>query len=442
MKKNCDMIKRSLTCLCLLLTIVVSAQEKPLAFKGALIYTISGAPIQNGVLLVHKGKIVSVGAAGSTIPADAIVMDVSGKIIMPGLVDSHSHLGGPEGGDASAALNPDARAMDAVNPTSDGFKKALAGGITTINVMPGSGHLMSGQTIYIKMREGKIIEDLLITNEKGLYGGLKMANGTNPMRTTAGVFPGTRAKSAAMARELFTKAQEYKKKIDKAGNDAAKMPERDLRMEPLVEVLTGRRVVHFHTHKANDVLTAIRLGKEFGFKPVLHHVSEGWMVANEIAAAGLASSIITIDAPGGKLEAMGVSLTTGAALEKAGAAVGFHTDDGITDSRLFIRSAALMVREGMSKEKALEALTLAGARMLDLGSRVGSLEKGKDADFIILSGDPFSVYSKVEQTWVEGNKRWDISNPKDKAFLTGGYDVYSPIRGEFHHHADDHDGDD
>ena len=436
------MIKRSLTGLCLLLTIVVSAQEKPLAFKGALIYTISGAPIQNGVLLVHKGKIVSVGAAGSTIPADAIVMDVSGKIIMPGLVDSHSHLGGPEGGDASAALNPDARAMDAVNPTSDGFKKALAGGITTINVMPGSGHLMSGQTIYIKMREGKIIEDLLITNEKGLYGGLKMANGTNPMRTTAGVFPGTRAKSAAMARELFTKAQEYKKKIDKAGNDAAKMPERDLRMEPLVEVLTGRRVVHFHTHKANDVLTAIRLGKEFGFKPVLHHVSEGWMVANEIAAAGLASSIITIDAPGGKLEAMGVSLTTGAALEKAGAAVGFHTDDGITDSRLFIRSAALMVREGMSKEKALEALTLAGARMLDLGSRVGSLEKGKDADFIILSGDPFSVYSKVEQTWVEGNKRWDISNPKDKAFLTGGYDVYSPIRGEFHHHADDHDGDD
>ncbi len=436
------MIKRSLTSFCLLLAIAVSAQEKPLAFKGALIYTISGAPIQNGVLLVHKGKIVSVGAAGSTIPADAIVMDVSGKIIMPGLVDSHSHLGGPAGGDASAALNPDARAMDAVNPTSDGFKKALAGGITTINVMPGSGHLMSGQTIYIKMREGKIIEDLLITNEKGLYGGLKMANGTNPMRTTAGVFPGTRAKSAAMARELFTKAQEYKKKIDKAGNDAAKMPERDLRMEPLVEVLTGRRVVHFHTHKANDVLTAIRLGKEFGFKPVLHHVSEGWMVANEIAAAGLASSIITIDAPGGKLEAMGLLLTTGAALEKAGAAVGFHTDDGITDSRLFIRSAALMVREGMSKEKALEALTLAGARMLDLGSRVGSLEKGKDADFIILSGDPFSVYSKVEQTWVEGNKRWDISNPKDKAFLTGGYDVYSPIRGEFHHHAYDHDGDD
>ena len=428
-------MKRSLTGLSLLFSLAISAQDNPVVIKGAMVYTIAGAPVSNGVLVVHKGKIVSVGPAGSSIPSGATVIDATGKVIMPGLVDSHSHLGGPDGGDASAALNPDARAMDAVNPTSDGFKKALAGGITTINVMPGSGHLMSGQTIYIKMREAKVIEDLLITNEKGVYGGLKMANGTNPLRAAPGAFPGTRARSAALARDLFTKAQEYKKKIDKAGNDASKLPERDLRMEPLVEVLTGKRVVHFHTHKANDVLTAIRIGKEFGFKPVLHHVSEGWKIANEIAAAGLASSIISIDVPGGKMEAMQLSLGTGAALEKAGAAVGFHTDDGITDSRLFIRSAALMVREGMSKEKALEGLTLAGARMLDLSSRVGSLEKGKDADFIILSGDPFSIYTKVEQTWVEGNKRWDISNPKDKAFLTGGYDVYSPIRGEFHHHG-------
>jgi len=431
------MIKQFLFACCLFYSGFSAAQDKPVAFTGALIYPVSGPAIPVGVLVVHKGKILSVGAKGSSIPAGADVVDVTGKIIMPGLVDSHSHLGGPQGGDASAALNPDTRAMDAVNPTSDGFKKALAGGITTINLMPGSGHLMSGQTIYVKMREGKVIEDILITNEKGLYGGLKMANGTNSLRSTAGPFPGTRAKSAAMVRELFIKAQEYKKKIDKAGTDVSKMPERDLRMESLVEVLIGKRVVHFHTHKANDVLTAIRLGQEFGFKPVLHHVSEGWKIANEIAAAGLASSIITIDAPGGKLEAMNVSLNTGAALEKAGAAVGFHTDDGITDSRFFIRSAALMVRAGMSKEKALEGLTLAGAKMLDLGTRVGSLDKGKDADFLILSGDPFSIYTRVEQTWVEGIKRWDISRPADKAFLTGGYDVYSPIRGEFHHHTDD-----
>ena len=136
---------------------------------------------------------------------------------------------------------------------------------------------------------------------------------------------------------------------------------------------------------------------------------------------------------------MGISPKNGAALEKAGVDVGIHTDDGITDSRLFIRSAALMVRDGMSREKAIEGLTLSGARMLDLSSKVGSLEKGKDADFIILSGDPFSIYTKVEQTWVEGTKRYDISNPKDKAFLTGGYDIYSPLRAELHHHEGEAD---
>lgn len=411
------------------------AQENPIAFKGALIYTIKGSAIQNGLLVVHKGKIVSVGEAGGPVPGNAETRDVSGKVIMPGLVDSHSHLGGPDGGDASGALSPETRVLDAVNPTSDGFKKALAGGITSINIMPGSGLLMSGQTIYVKMREGKLIEDILITNEKGLYGGLKMANGTNPMRAGAVAgYPGTRSRSASLVRDLFTKAVEYKKKIEKAGKDSTKMPERDLRMEPLVEVLNGRRMVHFHTHKANDILTAIRLAKEFGMRVVLHHVSEGWKVADEIAQSGFAASIITIDAPGGKLEAMNLSMGTGAALERSGVSVGFHTDDGITDSRLFLRSAALMVREGMSKEKALEALTIAGAKMMDLSNRIGSLEKGKDADFIILSGDPFSVYTKVEQTWVEGTKRWDIGIPKDKSFLTGGFEVYSADRSEYHQH--------
>ncbi|HSK13448.1 MAG TPA: amidohydrolase family protein [Phnomibacter sp.] len=428
--------KICLPAMALLWTGIVWAQEQPHAFTGALIYPIEGAPIVNGTLVVHRGKIVSVGGAATAIPADAVVVQVNGKVIMPGLVDTHSHLGGPEGGDGSAALHPDARALDAVNPTSDGFKKALSGGLTTINIMPGSGLLMSGQTIYVKMREGKLIEDILITNEKGVYGGLKMANGTNPMRNAPGM-PGTRAKSAAMVRTLFLQAQEYKKKIDKAGNDASKMPERDLKMEPLLEVLSGKRVVHFHTHKANDVLTAIRIGQEFGFKPVLHHVSEGWMVSEAIAKAGVGSSIIVIDAPGGKYEAINYSSATGAALEKAGAKVALHTDDGITDSRLLLRNAAVMVREGMSREKALEALTLAGAQMLDLGSKVGSLKAGKDADFIILSGDPFSIYTRVEQTWVEGKKRFDISDPLQKGWFTGGYGVYSSDRGEFHHHVDE-----
>jgi imidazolonepropionase-like amidohydrolase len=184
----------------------------------------------------------------------------------------------------------------------------------------------------------------------------------------------------------------------------------------------------------NDILTAIRLSKEFGFRVVLHHVSEGWKVADEIAKANIPCSIINIDAPGGKLEAMNMTLRNGADLEKAGVLVAFHTDDGITDSRFLLRSAALSMREGMSRQKALEGLTISGARMLDLDKSVGSLERGKDADFIVLNGDPFSVYTHVEQTWVEGIKRFDYSLPADKAFAVGGYRVYSPDRTEFHQH--------
>ncbi|HEY6956835.1 MAG TPA: amidohydrolase family protein [Flavisolibacter sp.] len=417
------------------LTTTLCAQKTPVAIKGGMIYTITGTAIPNGVLVVQNGKIVKVGDASTRIPSDAKIIDATGKVIMPGIVDTHSHLGGPEGGDNSAALNPDARVLDAVNPTSDGFKKALAGGLTTLNVMPGSGHLMSGQTIYIKMREGVTIEDLLMVNDRGVYGGMKMANGTNPMRGTAG-FPGTRAKEAAMDRDLFLKAIEYRKKIEKAGKDSSKMPERDLKMEAMLEVLDGKRIVHFHTHKAIDILTCLRLQKEFGFRLVLHHVTEGYKVAREIAAAKVPCSIINIDAPGGKAEAIDFWMGNGGTLVKQGVMVAVHTDDPITDSRFLIRSAALSVREGMSKEDALKALTINGAKMLDLDKRVGSLEVGKDADFIILSGDPFSVYTKVLQTWVEGIKRFDLDNPADKAFATGGFQVYTPEA-----FAEDDDGD-
>src|ERR1700753_1587038 len=181
-----------------------NAQDHPVAFKGALIYPVTGPAIEKGVLIVQHGHILSIGDASTSIPADAQVVDATNKVIIPGIIDTHSHIGGPEGGDNSNALNPDVRVLDAVNPASSGFKKALAGGVTTANVMPGSGHLMSGQTIYVKLRQADDIEDMLEVNEKGVYGGMKMANGTNPMRSS-GVFPGPRSKSAAMDRELFLK---------------------------------------------------------------------------------------------------------------------------------------------------------------------------------------------------------------------------------------------
>ena len=423
-----------LTLLFLLICLTLSgkSQEQPHVFKGATLITISNGVITNGAMVVQNGKIAAVGAAETTaLPADAVVIDVTGKTIMPGLVDTHSHLGRVDGGDRSATLHPDVRALDAIDVKDTSLKKALAGGITTLNIMPGSGYLMSGQTAYLKLRNGQKIEDLLYCNDPltEICGGMKMANGTNPLGDPP--FSGTRAKSAALVRQLFIKAQEYKAKIVAAHGDPQKMPERDLQMEALVEVLDGKRIVHHHTHRHDDILTVLRLQKEFGFRVVLHHVSEGWKVAEEIAAAKIPCSIIYIDSPGGKLEAVNLLPQTGAVLEKAGVDVAFHTDDGITDSRLFFRSAAFAVRYGMSREKALEGLTLAGARMLDLQDRIGSLTPGKDADFIILSGDPLSVYTVVEQTWVEGQKRFDITNPEDRNIATGGYKVF---RDHFHTH--------
>lgn len=420
----------------LLLARWLPAQEVPHAFRGALVYPISQPPIPEGVVIIHQGRILAVGGPDTPIPAGAVVRDLSGKVLLPGLVDSHSHLGEGAGGDRSSALHPEVRIADAIDPGSDGFMRALAGGITTINIMPGSGHLMSGQTVYVKMRPARRLEDMLLeTRHPGIFGGMKMANGTNPMRES-GPFPGTRARSASMVRQLFIKAQAYQEKSLAAKGDASARPARDLGMEALVEILEGRRIVHFHTHAQQDILTAIRIAEEFGFRVVLHHVSEAWKVAAEIAEAGVPCSIIHIDSPGGKLEARNLVALTGRELEKAGVDVAFHTDDGITDSRFFLRSAALAVGEGMSREKALEALTLAGARMMDVDHRVGSLEVGKDADLTILSGDPFSVYTRVEQTWVEGLLRFDLANPRDRAFATGGHQVY---RTSLHVHCFDHD---
>jgi len=396
------------------------AQEKPVAITGATILPISGPAIENGVLIVHQGKIVSVGAAGGALPQDATVIDAKGKIIMPGLVDTHSHIGGVGGADGSAPIQPDVRVADSINVLDSGFRRAQAGGITTMNIMPGSGHLLSGQTIYAKPRGGKTVDDLAIVDADGkAMGGIKMANGTNPLGSPP--FSGTRGKSAALVRERFIKAQEYKAKLEAAATKPDEKPDRDIGLEALVEVLDGKRIVHHHTHRADDIMTVLRLKEEFGFRVVLHHVSEAWKVADEIAAAEVGCSMIIVDAPGGKLEAAELTFNTAPILEKAGVLTAFHTDDWITDSRLFFRMAALGVRAGMSREAALKALTINGAKMLDLENRVGTLEAGKDADFIILSGDPLSVYTKVEQTWIEGTKVFDRSDPKDRLYATGGF---------------------
>jgi imidazolonepropionase-like amidohydrolase len=401
------------------LPFAVSAQDRPIAFTGATVLPIASPTIADGTVLVHRGKIVAVGA-DVAVPTDAHRVDLRGKVIMPGLVDTHSHIGQVAGADRSGPIQPDVRALDSINVRHAGIAKARAGGITTVNVMPGSGHLLSGQTLYLKLRRGDHVDDLAIRLADGsLAGGIKMANGTNPLRDAP--FPGTRGKSAALMRAQLIAAQEYCGKRADDDLPAERQPARDLGKEALCEVLDGSRLVHHHTHRHDDIATVLRIADEFKLRVVLQHAVEAGLVAERIAAAGVPVSFIIIDSPGGKLETMNARPDTGAILERAGVLTALHTDDPIVDSRMLLRQAGLSVRNGMSRDGALAAVTLNGARMLDLAERVGSLEPGKDADFIVLDGDPLSVYSKVLETWIEGRRVFDRADPDDALFATGGW---------------------
>src|SRR5580693_6384986 len=413
-----------------------SSAQATLAIRGAKVYPISGPPIERGVLLVANGKIVAVGEEGKIkIPRGATIEDAAGKVVIPGIVDSHSHIGiianpmAEDSGDANEStgpIQPGLRALDAIDPADPNIRMATAGGITTANIMPGSGNVMGGQTAYVKLR-GTTIEQMLIP---GTIGGMKMANGTNPKNYgSREQAPMTRMATAALARGIFAKAQDYKAKWDAynkavtANDKTAKAPDRDLGLEAVGQILDGKRVVHNHTHRADDVMTVLRLADEFHYRVVVHHGTESCDVADELAKRHIGVTYTMIDSPGGKPETINVSMSCPARLEKAGVKVAFNTDDPITNSRMLLRSAALAVRGGMSEDAALKGLTIYPAEMLDLESRVGSLEVGKDADFIVLSGVPLSVYTHVIETWIEGEKVFDRNNPADLRYATGGFGV-------------------
>ena len=309
----------------------VVADDRAHVFVGAKILPIEGDDIPLGVLVIRGKKILAVGSSESVkIPVNAVRHNVEGRTIMPGLICTHSHVGGPWAGDSAGPLQPGVRSLDSINVRDSGFRRALAGGLTTLNLMSGSGHLIGGRTIYVKLRPAEIVEDFVIRDDEGaVMGGLKMANGTNSMKGAP--FPGTRGKSAALVRQKLIQAEEYRRKLLKSAGHPAARPARDLGLETLVEVLEGRRVVHHHTHRHDDIMTVLRLANEFKFRVVLHHVSEGWKVAKQIAAAGVPCSVILVDSPGGKLEAIDMIYQTGRILEEAGALVSFQTHDYITD---------------------------------------------------------------------------------------------------------------
>ena len=404
-----------------------AVQAASRAWLGATLVVADGPAIPDGVMVVDDGKIVAVGPRDAVmIPEGTEVIDVSGLTLMPGLVDTHSHIGGSALNDRLNPIQAGLSAIDAFDPSHPSVGRARAGGITTVNVMPGSGSLTSGQTAYLKLRESAIVDDLLLCHPREaplvpvdgplrraqICGGMKMANGTNPQGH--GADPDSRMGAAWLQRKALLDAQS-------AGAPSG----RDLAQEGLAEVLAGQRTVHYHTHRSDDLITILATRREFGLDVVVHHGSEAWKVVDTLADLQVPCSLIVIDAPGGKQEALALSLDTGGILEQAGVPVAFHTDDPITDSRLLLRSAALAVRAGMSEAGAITALTLAPARMLHLDHRIGSLTVGKDADFIVLSGSPFSTWTHVVETWVEGEKVFDRATPEGWALATGG--ELSPI---------------
>lgn len=410
--------------------------DRPVVFQGARILTAASPPIEAGVLIVDKGKIIAVGPKGEiTTPPNAVIRDLTGKTIIPGLVDSHSHIGiyprpsvpaHGDGNEMSGPVQPGIRAIDAIYPDDPGIRMATAGGVTTANIMPGSGNVIGGQTLYVKLR-GRTVEDMRIADAT-VAGGLKMANGENPKNygRRGNQAPGTRMKVAALQREQFVKAREYRRKWEayrtgKADGKDQPPPETDLSLEPLVEVLDRKRTVHFHCHRADDIMTAVRLAEEFGFELVLQHATEAYRVAEDLAKRNIPVSLTLVDSPGGKLETAALIEENAARLDKAGVKVAINTDDSITESRFYLRTGAIAVRGGMPEDAALKALTLNPASMMHLDHRLGSLEKGKDADFVVLSGSPFSVYTQVLATYIDGICVFDQAKSHDWAYQAGGF---------------------
>lgn len=415
-----------------------SGDQPAQVFRGATILTVSHGEMADAELVVRDGKIVAIGKRGQVeIPDGAKIHDVAGRFIIPGLVDTHSHIGiyprpsidaHSDGNEMTGAVQPGIRALDAIWPGDPGIRMAVAGGVTTANIMPGSGNAIGGQTLYVKLR-GNTIEQMMFTPGRP-EGGLKMANGENPKRSYGpkNQPPNTRMRLAALQREQFAKAREYQRKWQvfrdaeaKANENKPSQPERDLAMETLVEVLERKRTVHFHSHRADDIMTVLRLADEFGFEVVIQHGTEAYKVVDELARRHVPVSMTLPDSPGGKAEVVNFIEQNAAILHKAGVKFAVNTDDFITESRFLLRTGSIPVRGGLSQDIALRALTLWPAEMLHLDRAIGSIEPGKDADFVLLSGRPFSVYTQVLETYIDGAKVFDRADATDASFAIGGF---------------------
>jgi imidazolonepropionase-like amidohydrolase len=368
---------------------VGSAQDVTLT--GATIHTAAGSVIESGTVVIQGGKITAVGS-DVRIPADVDAVDVSGKTIIPGMLDNHSHIGFAvsDVNERSTTFTPRYRIMDVLSPDDQYWYDAVDGGVTTIVTGPGSGSVSSGQSAVVKTWgpdwESRILDP---------SGGLKIAMGAKRPHT------GTSMATTSMLREQFTRAREYQAATDRwaEGGREGAPPPRDLDLEVLAEILRGENRVRAHVHSAHDILSLLRLKDEFGFQLSLHHSTEAYKVADEIAARGVDVVGLPLFIRIGLREEV---MRSPAYLIEKGINFAFHTDDPVVMSKHQRYNGALAIRYGMDEEDALEALTINAARIAQVEDRVGSLEVGKDGDLVVIDGPWYELTSRVERVYVDG----------------------------------------
>lgn len=387
-----------------------------LAIVNARVVPVLGEPIEGGTVLIRDGVIEAVGAAGEVAVPDGVpTVDATGKWVLPGFVEAHGHVGiheeanGPAGDDTNEMTTPNTaavRAIDAVNIDDEGFRDALSGGVTSIVVKPGSGNPIGGQTVAIKSWGGRTIDEQVIRESVSV----KSALGENPKRVygAKNVTPSTRLGVAMVIREAFVDAQNYRAQRDEAERDGKPFA-RDLTKETLARVLDGELYWDQHTHRHDDIATALRLADEFGYKLVVNHGTEAHKIADVLAERDIPVIFGPMFTSRSKVELRDRAIANLATLAAAGVRVAITTDHPVVPINFLVYQAALAVKDGLPRQTALEALTVNPAAFLGLDDRVGALAPGRDGDVVIWSGDPLDVNSRAERVYIEGTEvyRWE-----------------------------------
>ncbi|MGH9971806.1 MAG: amidohydrolase [Pyrinomonadaceae bacterium] len=384
--------------------------------RNATVLTITRGTLQNSDVLIRNGKIAAVGK-NLKASANARVIDATDKYVMPGIVDCHSHSMLDAINEGSLSVTSMARMRDVLNPNDIDLYRALAGGVTSLNLLHGSANAIGGLNTVVKIKYGRPVEEFVFP---GAMPGIKFALGENPKRSNfqpqAGQqrrYPATRMGVEEVIREAFSRARDYKKTWEEyraavtRGEKNLIPPRHDLQLEPLVEVLDGKRLVHAHCYRADEILMLINVANEFGFKvKTFQHTLEGYKVAKEIAQHGAGASIFA-DNWAYKIEAYDAIPYNAAIMTRAGVNVSMNSDSDERARRLNIEAAKAMHYGDLSEEEALKLVTWNPAWQLGIHSRVGSIEVGKDADLAIWNNHPLSVYARVDTTFVDGEIFFD-----------------------------------